>query len=164
MEQDRGERGRERPRRRKLLAVALLFGALLTLDLLRAPENQLTARALLAAIDTYQATLSPVLGHAGVRCRFHPSCSHYAEGAIKKDGALIGLAPGHLAHRPLRPLDPGGDVRSAVNPQDRLPFSLSRSEMVDSKIPSLARPLLSIPWCGAGGRALRRQSGREGGS
>lgn len=90
MDQERGRRGRRRPRRRKLLAVALLLVALLALDLARAPRNQLTARVLLAAIDTYQATLSPVLGHAGVRCRFHPSCSHYAEGAIKKDGALVG--------------------------------------------------------------------------
>lgn len=79
-----------KPRRRKLLLVALILGALLALDLARPPEDQLTARTLLAAIDAYQASLSPLLGRAGVRCRFRPSCSHYAEGAIKKDGALIG--------------------------------------------------------------------------
>lgn len=67
-----------------------MIGALLALDWSRAPADQLTARALLTAIHTYQATLSPLLGRAGVRCRFHPSCSHYAEGAIEKDGALIG--------------------------------------------------------------------------
>jgi putative component of membrane protein insertase Oxa1/YidC/SpoIIIJ protein YidD len=30
------------------------------------------------------------LAGAGARCRFEPSCSHYAEGAIAADGALAG--------------------------------------------------------------------------
>ncbi len=87
-----GQEGGRRPglRRRKLLTIALVLGALLVLDLTRPPREQLSARILLSAIDTYQATLSPVLGHVGVRCRFRPSCSHYAQGAIKKDGALVG--------------------------------------------------------------------------
>ena len=64
--------------------------ALAVWDLSRAPAEQLSARALLASIDLYQAHLSPVLAAAGTRCRFEPSCSRYAEGAIRKDGALVG--------------------------------------------------------------------------
>ena len=74
-------------RRRRLLYAVLALLLLLALDLARAPENQLSARALLAGIDLYQATLS---GRLGVRCRFEPSCSHYAEAVIRRDGALIG--------------------------------------------------------------------------
>jgi hypothetical protein len=47
---------------------------------------------LLGTIGIYQATLSPVLGGVGVRCRFVPTCSHYAADAIRKDGALVGAA------------------------------------------------------------------------
>lgn len=65
----------------------LLLGAV---DLARPPSEQLSARALLAGIHLYQRTLSPWLGAFGVRCRFTPTCSHYAEGAIRKDGALVG--------------------------------------------------------------------------
>jgi len=75
----------------------LLAGAVLALlaggcaaDLSRAPERQLSARALLGAVDLYQATLSPLLARGGARCRFEPTCSHYAEGAITEDGALVG--------------------------------------------------------------------------
>jgi putative membrane protein insertion efficiency factor len=74
-------------RRRRLLYAVLALLLLLALDLARAPEKQLSARALLAGIDLYQATLS---GRLGVRCRFEPSCSHYAEAVIRRDGALIG--------------------------------------------------------------------------
>jgi hypothetical protein len=79
------------PRRRAVvLAAAALVVAGCAADLSRAPARQLSARALLSAIDLYQATLSPVLGRAGTRCRFEPSCSRYAEGAIAADGALVG--------------------------------------------------------------------------
>lgn len=71
-----------------LLAAALLVG----FDLGRAPSRQWTAAALLAAIDGYQATLSPLLPKAGMRCRFTPTCSHYGEAAIRARGALAGSA------------------------------------------------------------------------
>jgi putative membrane protein insertion efficiency factor len=80
---------RLRSHRRLLLAAAVL-AALLTLDLLRSPERQLSAKALLWSIDVYQATLSPALARGGARCRFEPSCSVYAEGAIRDSGALVG--------------------------------------------------------------------------
>jgi putative membrane protein insertion efficiency factor len=72
--------------------VALGATALLALDLARAPERQWTARAELWAIAGYQSTLSPWLARAGTRCRFTPSCSRYAEAAIRADGALVGTA------------------------------------------------------------------------
>ncbi len=64
----------------------LLFAA----DLARSPSAQVSARFELALIDAYRGRLSPWLGAAGVRCRFEPSCSRYAEGAIKKSGGLVG--------------------------------------------------------------------------
>ena len=65
---------------------------LLALDLARAPERQWSARAELAAIHAYQRHLSPLLARGGVRCRFVPSCSHYAEAVIRRDGGLLGTA------------------------------------------------------------------------
>jgi len=44
---------------------------------------------LIAAIRLYRLTLSSALGG---QCRFHPSCSHYAEDAIRTHGALRGSA------------------------------------------------------------------------
>ena len=70
------------------LVLVLVFG--LAIDLARAPEDQWSARAALLAIDAYQATLSKFFARSGTTCRFHPTCSHYAEGAIRKHGALVG--------------------------------------------------------------------------
>ncbi len=75
-------------RRRWLVAGAVL--ALLTVDFLLPPQRQVSARLLLGAIDLYQATLSPLLGRSGVRCRFQPSCSHYGEMAIRQYGTYQG--------------------------------------------------------------------------
>ncbi len=78
-------------KRRRLWAGAALAGLLvLGLDLARAPEAQASARVLIAGIDLYQATLSKLMPKAGVQCRFQPTCSHYAEGSIRKYGALVG--------------------------------------------------------------------------
>lgn len=97
-----------RGHRRRAWIVALAIGLVLALDLARPPAHQLSARGLIRAIHVYQATLSPQLGRAGVRCRFKPSCSHFAEGAIRKDGALVGSA--RAAWRILRcgPWTPAG--------------------------------------------------------
>jgi putative membrane protein insertion efficiency factor len=79
-----------RARRPRLRLVLLALLLLAVADLARAPAEQLSARVLLAAIDAYQGGMSRPLARAGVRCRFQPTCSRYAEGAIRADGALVG--------------------------------------------------------------------------
>ncbi len=80
------------PLRRRLKVWLPIFAVLLLLglDMARPPRDQISARCLLGAIHLYQATLSPMLGAAGVQCRFKPTCSHYGEGAIRKYGAWTG--------------------------------------------------------------------------
>lgn len=45
------------------------------------------AHILRVLIRTYQVLLSPYLGS---QCRFSPTCSHYALGALERHGALKG--------------------------------------------------------------------------
>lgn len=51
------------------------------------------ARSLLLLVGAYRFVVSPLLPQA---CRFHPSCSSYAEEALQRHGALRG---GWLAAR-----------------------------------------------------------------
>jgi putative membrane protein insertion efficiency factor len=46
---------------------------------------------LIGVVRVYQHTLSPILGR---HCRFHPSCSAYFIGAVRKYGALRGVCRG----------------------------------------------------------------------
>lgn len=97
-------------RKRKAAIAALVLLLLLVLDLSRPPSAQVSARVLIGTIDVYQATFSILNRKAGVRCRFKPTCSHYAEGAIRKYGALEGT--GKAVWRVLRcgPWTPAGTV------------------------------------------------------
>jgi putative membrane protein insertion efficiency factor len=54
------------------------------------PSLQPTARISVALIHAYQATGSPMMEAGGVRCRYTPTCSHYAEDAIAHYGFLSG--------------------------------------------------------------------------
>lgn len=49
----------------------------------------LPATALIGAIRLYRVSLS---GWLGGQCRYHPTCSHYAEEAIVVHGAMRGSA------------------------------------------------------------------------
>jgi putative membrane protein insertion efficiency factor len=92
----------------KALAVLALVAA--AFDVSRAPEAQVGARAAVAAIHVYQATLSRVFAAGGVACRFEPTCSHYGEAVIARFGLVRG---GWLAaRRVLRcgPWTPAGTV------------------------------------------------------
>jgi uncharacterized protein len=63
------------------------------------------AKLLIACIRVYQYTVSPLLGP---RCKYYPSCSHYAVDALREHGAFRGT--GLAAWRVLRcnPLSNGG--------------------------------------------------------
>jgi putative membrane protein insertion efficiency factor len=67
--------------------------------------SDLLAYPLLFVIFLYRYTLSPILGSS---CRFYPTCSHYAEDALRKHGAFRGSV---LAMRRLlrcHPFNEGG--------------------------------------------------------
>ena len=61
--------------------------------------------ALLLLVRSYQYSLRPLLG---AHCRFYPSCSDYAWGAVERYGALKGswLALRRIAR--CHPYHPGG--------------------------------------------------------
>lgn len=56
-------------------------------------------------IRAYQLVLSPLLGP---RCRFYPSCSHYAIEAIESRGALRGSWMSAKRICRCHPFNPGG--------------------------------------------------------
>jgi len=48
-------------------------------------------RITLGALGFYRAHGSPIMRHLGATCRFQPSCSQYAELAVRKYGVVRGL-------------------------------------------------------------------------
>ena len=44
----------------------------------------------IGGIHVYQQTIAPLAARAGAVCRFTPSCSHYAETVIARDGLVAG--------------------------------------------------------------------------
>lgn len=98
------------PRARRWLVAGAILLVLLAADLMRAPQNQLSARVLLAGIDLYQATASRAMPSLGVHCRFHPTCSRYTEAAIRQDGALVGSLRGAWRIARCGPWTPPGTV------------------------------------------------------
>ena len=62
-------------------------------------------RLVVALLRGYQRGVSPWLGQ---RCRFEPSCSHYAIEAIQTQGMLRGLALSAWRLARCHPFNPGG--------------------------------------------------------
>jgi len=62
-------------------------------------------RALLLLIEAYRVLLSPLFGGY---CRFVPSCSVYAQGALLRHGARKGLALSIKRLSRCHPLQSGG--------------------------------------------------------
>jgi len=62
-------------------------------------------RVLVALVAAYRYAVSPMLGR---HCRFHPSCSEYAQEAVERHGAVRGawLAVKRLGR--CHPWHPGG--------------------------------------------------------
>jgi putative membrane protein insertion efficiency factor len=63
-------------------------------------------------IRAYQFAVSPVVhlvAGPGAGCRFHPTCSHYAEEAVRRHGSLKGtlLALGRILR--CNPFSKGGE-------------------------------------------------------
>jgi putative membrane protein insertion efficiency factor len=46
----------------------------------------------LGSIRLYQRALAPAAARIGLRCRFTPTCSRYAEAVIVRDGVVKGSA------------------------------------------------------------------------
>ncbi len=67
--------------------------------------QQITSRALIFLIRAYQILVSPLLPP---RCRFAPSCSHYAVEAIERHGVLRGLGLAIVRVGKCHPLHEGG--------------------------------------------------------
>ena len=77
---------------RRLLATCGLTASLgaCALDMSRPPSAQWSTAAAVAAVHLYQRTASPMMPAVGVRCRFTPTCSRYAEVALRARGLPAG--------------------------------------------------------------------------
>jgi uncharacterized protein len=75
---------------------------------------------LIGLIRLYRASLS---GWLGTQCRFHPSCSHYAEDAIRAVGAVRGSALAAWRVARCGPFGAGGfDPAPVRRPRSRLEY------------------------------------------
>ena len=74
-------------------------------SVLRPEDSGVAARALLFLIEVYRCALAPLLGG---HCRFVPSCSVYAQEAIRRHGAARGLRLALARLLRCHPFRPGG--------------------------------------------------------
>lgn len=70
--------------------------------------NVTLAGVLLALVWLYRTALSPILHATGGGCRFYPSCSAYAEEAIRVHGPLSGSWRALRRLSRCHPFHPGG--------------------------------------------------------
>ncbi len=83
---------RHRRLKRETWLPALLLAALFLsfgLDALRAPQNQWSVRMVAASVDGYHHYIHPFTGRY-IRCRYTPTCSHYAVEATRRYGIVKG--------------------------------------------------------------------------
>jgi len=73
------------------LVLVGLLGILTALDGFRAPQQQLTARFYLSALDMYQRYGREAL-NGTIRCRYNPTCSEYSREAVERFGIARGLS------------------------------------------------------------------------
>jgi len=76
---------------RTYLGFIAVLGVLVCLDSFRSPANQLSARAYIAAVHSYQHFSGKGVLDRYVRCRYTPTCSHYSEEAVQRYGIRKGL-------------------------------------------------------------------------
>jgi putative membrane protein insertion efficiency factor len=76
---------------RRVAVVGLTLSvAACAVDLRRPPAEQWSTRAGLTLVRAYQRTASPLMPRFGVRCRFTPTCSRYAEAVLSGYGVPRG--------------------------------------------------------------------------
>jgi putative membrane protein insertion efficiency factor len=63
-----------------------------TIVFLASLQTAAAERVTLGAIGLYRAHGSAVMRHLGAQCRFQPTCSRYADLAVRKYGVVHGLA------------------------------------------------------------------------
>lgn len=91
------------------LALLLLFFVLAVADSLLPPPRQASVRVFTAAVAGYHHYLHPLMGRY-IRCRYQPTCSHYAVQAVQKYGIAKGLALSFRRIRSCRQTVPQGTV------------------------------------------------------
>ncbi|WP_062305432.1 membrane protein insertion efficiency factor YidD [Demequina subtropica] len=96
----------------------------------------IAGKALTGAIRGYQLAISPL---TGPRCKYHPTCSHFAIEAIQVHGAVVGT--GLAGWRLLRcnPWSHGG-VDDVPAKGERL-FRMTRNNAAMLPDPTPARPI-----------------------
>ena len=83
-------------RRQRWMKIALrslaVLGICLAIESLLPVPWQPSTYACIGMLRVYQKVGSPAAGAIGIRCRYQPTCSHYAEDAISHHGTLPGIA------------------------------------------------------------------------
>ena len=126
----------------------------------RPPAPRAAARALLVALEAYRVTLSPLLGGY---CRYLPSCSVYAEEAIRRHGARRGVRLAAAPRPPLPSVPPGRLRPRPLEDQHGRTPSPPRGRAVPAGADRLSAPVRARPRRPprAGGPTAVRPAGRR---
>ena len=99
--------------------------------------KQLLTRAIQLIIRGYQLVISPMLGP---RCRFYPSCSHYAQEALQIHGLRPWRLAGPAPHRPLPPVASRRRRSRSARPPRSHPSLLTTQRVLAKTCPSSRCP------------------------